>query len=536
MYIEILDIHAAKPITIEGPRSLGREGGPADIPVPDERVSSLHAKIYPQSGRWFIEDCDSSNGTFVKGEQVAGAVELEEGMSFALCEYTFQVLRIVGTVGVDEHSATRAATHPPTGEQTETEADLSAPAVPAAIPADPSSANGSGTPKPVPVDAVVKSASAAIGDGVDEVEKQSFGEIISYQFSGVPKAFAHYLVATPKIAVNPLGTVKASVAQQTFPAFGVKEIVAYAIPPLLLMLVVMQLASIIVAIVDGNFAAGLIVTPLVMAVAFIVSAFVTGFLMHPILRWLVRILGGQSDARSRTNYFVTAYTAVPLVALGSGVAVLLSRIPVPYIGVITPILQLYASLVMLYVLYAWFKYFQVHKAVPIVVMVLAVLTGLGTIGQIVGVVTRGHNAVVTDVSGSAHVVNGGSSAAHGGGTDRGARGGGDPKATSTAATTTPTPRTVAGRSSFQEYKRRRELIITAIERDPPLLKLDGVAPLYREMLKRSYTAQAKYPMPKNPQTPEELAQAHVNQGLIEADTYRDTVDLVDRLYPLVIRE
>ena len=40
------------------------------VPIDDRRVSRRHAEIFPEQGRWWIEDLASSNGTFVDGERV----------------------------------------------------------------------------------------------------------------------------------------------------------------------------------------------------------------------------------------------------------------------------------------------------------------------------------------------------------------------------------------------------------------------------------------------------------------------------------
>ena len=41
-----------------------------DVPIPNQRVSRLHAKIRQEHGRWLIEDADSVNGLMYKGNRV----------------------------------------------------------------------------------------------------------------------------------------------------------------------------------------------------------------------------------------------------------------------------------------------------------------------------------------------------------------------------------------------------------------------------------------------------------------------------------
>ncbi len=47
--------------------------------VRDGAVSRKHARIYKESGRFFIEDMNSANGTFVNGVRIARAVPLKQG-------------------------------------------------------------------------------------------------------------------------------------------------------------------------------------------------------------------------------------------------------------------------------------------------------------------------------------------------------------------------------------------------------------------------------------------------------------------------
>ncbi len=57
-----------------------------DIVIPDPYVSRRHLRIFFDSGRWFIEDLGSTNGTFINGEDIRGrgAIELKPGMEIVL--------------------------------------------------------------------------------------------------------------------------------------------------------------------------------------------------------------------------------------------------------------------------------------------------------------------------------------------------------------------------------------------------------------------------------------------------------------------
>jgi DNA-binding NtrC family response regulator len=53
--------------------TLGRDGA-RDLPVDDDHCSRLHSRIWFDSQRWQIEDCGSSNGTFVNSRRIERAM------------------------------------------------------------------------------------------------------------------------------------------------------------------------------------------------------------------------------------------------------------------------------------------------------------------------------------------------------------------------------------------------------------------------------------------------------------------------------
>jgi tRNA A-37 threonylcarbamoyl transferase component Bud32 len=58
--------------------TIGRTAG-NDIIVPDPTVSRRHARLVFHGGQWYLEDLDSSNGTFVNGVRIARPAPLLEG-------------------------------------------------------------------------------------------------------------------------------------------------------------------------------------------------------------------------------------------------------------------------------------------------------------------------------------------------------------------------------------------------------------------------------------------------------------------------
>src|SRR5213083_1284802 len=55
-----------------------------DLVVPDESVSTTHAKLQRREGVWVLVDLDSTNGTFIDGEQVKGEAPLAPGATVRL--------------------------------------------------------------------------------------------------------------------------------------------------------------------------------------------------------------------------------------------------------------------------------------------------------------------------------------------------------------------------------------------------------------------------------------------------------------------
>ncbi len=67
----------------EGTSVVGR-GEVCSIQVRDEYLSGQHAEIYVTSGKVFLRDLNSTNGTFIGDNQLSGETELKPGMDFRL--------------------------------------------------------------------------------------------------------------------------------------------------------------------------------------------------------------------------------------------------------------------------------------------------------------------------------------------------------------------------------------------------------------------------------------------------------------------
>lgn len=58
--------------------TIGRHAS-SDLPVESSSVSRFHTQLVREDGRWFVEDMQSNNGTFVNGRRVEGRVALHDG-------------------------------------------------------------------------------------------------------------------------------------------------------------------------------------------------------------------------------------------------------------------------------------------------------------------------------------------------------------------------------------------------------------------------------------------------------------------------
>ena len=68
---------AGKEFPVHGKETTIGRSNEAEIVVTDKLLSRLHLRIYLEQGTWFIEDLNSSNGTWIGGSEVKGARVIE---------------------------------------------------------------------------------------------------------------------------------------------------------------------------------------------------------------------------------------------------------------------------------------------------------------------------------------------------------------------------------------------------------------------------------------------------------------------------
>lgn len=63
------------------------------LTIPDDYISSRHARLTPQADGWLVEDLGSTNGTFVGGSRVTTPVRVGAGASIRLGQTVLELHR-----------------------------------------------------------------------------------------------------------------------------------------------------------------------------------------------------------------------------------------------------------------------------------------------------------------------------------------------------------------------------------------------------------------------------------------------------------
>lgn len=351
---------------------LGRERAKTDISLRDESISKRHARIFQDDGGWFLEDLGSSNGTYVDEQRISGAVSIGSGMSFSLAQRRFEVVYMDAAAGgMDEDPAPLGMGPPGGGDMVDDMPPLPGMESQAYVSAE-------NTGAPMGFDS---------SDDGDEAENKG----VKYFLVAVPKAIAYYMLKVPLMGLNPIGVIRKGVNQQPLDPMSKMEVAAYAIPAGVFGALVGGVFAAIAMLVNGNVGAaiGALVASLPSAAIAGAIGGVFGFFMHPILNFLINLLKGESNAKSRTNYVIMAYTFGILTAVPNGIGTVVSALPIPFISLLGPLLTVLVSLVGIYMAYLWVQAFDLHKFVRYLVLVLGVLAVLGAAsGFVTGLISQ----------------------------------------------------------------------------------------------------------------------------------------------------
>jgi len=78
-----------------------------DLVIPDESVSTTHAKLQRREGVWVLVDLDSTNGTFVDGDRVQGETPLSPGVTVRFGDISLVFEPTDDAAGVSKGGGTR---------------------------------------------------------------------------------------------------------------------------------------------------------------------------------------------------------------------------------------------------------------------------------------------------------------------------------------------------------------------------------------------------------------------------------------------
>lgn len=336
----------------------GRVGGDADIQIEDNSISRRQARVSLKGGMWLLETL-----AVPQGSKAPRPVQLQEGASFTVGQSEFEVVQIEAEE--DEPAAPTIA--PGKGRP-------GPPPAAAKKPNPPSNAKTQASPQPP------KKGAAPAPAGAGE-EAPAGG--IKALFVGVPKGIAYYLVNVPKLLVNPFGTVRKTLEELPAEAMGKTELIGYALPSMLATALLGSIAGGIGALIGGGGFQLMLFIPIVPAVIAVVAAVITGFIFHPVTAWIITKLKGESDARSRSNFFLQMQTLAIITAVPGALFTILNSLPVPFIGAIGLVLGVIASLATLYVSVQWIVFFKLVKWVKPVVLVLGALGALSSVWGVI---------------------------------------------------------------------------------------------------------------------------------------------------------
>jgi len=124
-----------------------------DLILPDESVSTTHAKLQRREGVWVLVDLDSTNGTFIDGDQIKGEAPLAPGATVRFGDVPLVFEPTDDGAGVAKGGGTRVMEQmvmSPSAPPRPAPATKPAPAIPAAPPKPKPAAPKPAAAKPAP--------------------------------------------------------------------------------------------------------------------------------------------------------------------------------------------------------------------------------------------------------------------------------------------------------------------------------------------------------------------------------------------------
>lgn len=344
----------------------GRVGGDADIQIEDNSISRRQARVSLKGGQWLLETL-----AVPQGQRAPRPVQLQEGATFTVGQSEFEVVAVQADEEEPYDDPGAKTVAPPRGKPAAAPAPAAKKAPPA--PSNAKTAASAPAPKRTATAALEKDSGSA---GGDESPVKKFLAM----FVAAPKGLAYYLLNVPKMLLNPLGTVRTAIEEQPAEPMGKTELIGYALPSLLVTFLLPAFATGLGLLIGPTHTFSFSsFFPIVQTISAFIGAIVYGWVFHPVTAWVITKLKGESDERSRTNFFLQTMTVSIIIAVPQAVGILLASVAIPFISLLGPLLMVVGSLVTLYVMHQWLVVgFKVVNWVSMVVKVLAVLTLLST--------------------------------------------------------------------------------------------------------------------------------------------------------------
>ncbi len=380
MSVTIRDVNTNEEIIIP-PEGLifGRTGGDADIQLDDNSISRRQARVSLKGGNWLVETI-----AVAQGQRPPRPVTLVEGQTFIVGNNEFEVVSIAEADQEEEAPPPKPAARPAAPKPGSARAPTMKTA-PAANPPKKAAAPVKRAPPPEADDDDDEGADEGSAGGADDAAaSKGFGAM----FVAVPKGIAYYLLNVPKMLFNPMGTVRKGIDEQPAEPMGKIELIGYALPSMVATAAIGAWAFGLSRLIGaGHYFEPMSFIPIVPLIIAVIGAIIIGFVFHPVMEWIIRKLGGESDMRSRTNYFLQLQTVSIILAVPNAIGLIVGVLPIPFINLLGPLLSAAASLVLTFVMYQWIVSFNMIKWVKYVVLVGGALT---LIGGIINTVRGGH--------------------------------------------------------------------------------------------------------------------------------------------------
>lgn len=336
---------------------IGRVGGDADVQLEDKGISRRQARVSLRGGRWLLETL-----AVPQGARAPRPLQLETGTVFAVGKHEFEIVDIAEAEepeieAEEELDASAKTVAPRRGQPAMAAGPSRRPAPPVATPANtrtaaPPPKRPSGPTGPQQTDtatpkesAAPKAAPAAKNQRAQQgASAAPEGKGAGALFAAVPKGIAYYLVNVPKLIANPLGTVRHAIDELPAEPMEKIELIGYALPALLATMTLRSFAGGIAQLIGPQHTFAIMsLLPIVEIVIAFVAAIVSGFVWHPLMNWVITILKGTSDARSRTNYFLQMMTVSIVLAVPQALGTILGALPIPFIHLLGPLLGVVAA-------------------------------------------------------------------------------------------------------------------------------------------------------------------------------------------------